>query len=316
MNHLTYKIDDIQIENYYDTENNRCIKVSNNSNNLRKIKILYYYSSVFFPYYILEKTFKPSEWLIADLFYVKNCSYIIVYVDDKPRGRIVLLSEKKLKKISEKIICVGLNKTGTTSLARSLKNLGLVTWADHNPIYNLNFSNYSFTNSSIGTAIDLIEKVDVDFYQDTPFSCPGVSEKIINTFPQSKYILTKRDDTQQWVKSVKNFWKLYFEGEKFTPNAIKIAQHFVEGIGELPELSYIFTLFESWKMETYSGSIDEVLAQVYENHNLSVKNTLIANNCDWIEINVSKENEFKKLTNWLNIDNQTLNFEWINKTKK
>jgi hypothetical protein len=316
MNDLIYNIDGFEIRNYYDEENNRCIKVFNTSEITQKIKILYYYPSVFFPFFTLEKQFTPLEWLIPDLFYVKNCGFIVVYVNDVLKGKIVLLSEKKLKKISEKIICLGLNKTGTSSLARSLKNIGLTTWDDHNPIYNLNFSHYTFANSAVGTTIDLIEKLDVDFYQDIPFSCPGISEKIIKIFPQSKYILTKRDNTKQWVESVKNFWSVFFEDNKFTPNVIKYAEHYTRNFGDLPELSYLLTMFESWKINEYGGSIDDKLAQVYESHNLSVKNTLTANNCDWIEINVAQQNEFKKLTDWLNIDNQTNNFEWINKTKK
>lgn len=315
MNNINYNLNGIEIINYYNDSNDRLLKISNKTNENKKIKLFYYYPSVFFPYYTFEKELNVNEWIKPDLFYLNSCGFIIIYVDDVLMGRITLLRNKKLKKISEKIICVGLNKTGTSSLARSLKNIGLTTWADGNPIHDLNFSHFNFSNNSIGSVIDLIEKTDVDFYQDIPFSCPGVSEKIINIFPQSKYILTKRESVDKWVSSVMRFWKPYFKDNKFTPNVISVAQHYVYDRGYLPELSYLFNLFETWDLDSYEGNIDDKLAQVYLNHNQSVKNTLTTNNCDWIEIDVSKKGEFKKLTNWLKIDNIDEDFVWINKTE-
>ena len=62
----------------------------------------------------------------------------------------------------------------------------------------------------------MVEKTEVDFFQDIPFSCPGISERIVNIFPQSKYILTVREDVKKWVESVKNFWHPFFNDNKFT----------------------------------------------------------------------------------------------------
>jgi hypothetical protein len=316
MNNIEYNLNGVEIINYYDSLGDRLIKISNKSNENKKVKLFYYYPSVFFPYYKFEKELNVNEWITPDLFYLNSCGFIIVYVDDVLMGKINLLKNKKLKKVSEKIICVGLNKTGTSSLTRSLKNNGLITWADGEPSHRLNFSNYNFTNNSIGTVIDLIEKTNVDFYQDIPFSCPGVSERIINIFPQSKYILTKRESVDKWVSSVKRFWEPYFKDNHFTPNAISFAQHYIFDRGDVPELSYLLNMFETWDLDSYEGTLDDKLRQVYINHNQSVKNTLVTNNCDWIEIDVSKKGEFKKLTNWLKINNTDDDFVWVNKTEK
>lgn len=316
MNNIKYNCDGVVILNYYDDNDNRLIKISNNTNRSKNVKIFYYYSSVYFPYYVFEKKININEWVIPDLFYLNSCGFIIVHIDEKIVGKITLLSEKNTNKIKDKIICVGLNKTGTSSLARSLKNIGLTTWADGNPIHRLNFSNYSFSNKSIGTAIDLIEKTNVDLFQDIPFSCPMISDRIINIFPQSKYILTVRKDVSTWVKSVKNFWYEYFIGEEFKANAITWAEHYNLDKGHVPELSYLLNLFETWELDKYDGTIDEKLAQVYINHNNSVRSVLKSNNCDWIEIDVSKKGELKRLTDWLKIDNEEEDFVWINKTKK
>lgn len=315
MNNIKYNLNGIEIINYYDDNQNRFLKLINKSEKNKNVKMFYYYPSVFFPYYKFEKVFNLNEWIVPDLFYLDSCSFVIVYVDDVLVGKITLLKNKKLKKVSEKIICVGLNKTGTSSLARSLKNIGLTTWADGGPTYRLNFSNYSFSNNSIGAVIDLIEKVNVDFYQDIPFSCPGISERLINIFPQSKYILTKRENVDKWVSSVKRFWEPYFINNKFNPNAILFGSHYIHDRGNVPELSYLLNLFETWDLDSYEGTLDDKLAQVYLNHNNSVKKTLIANNCDWIEIDISKKGEFKRLTDWLKINNTEEDFVWVNKTK-
>jgi len=314
MNNVVYNLSGVRIINYYDENHNRLLKLINNSDKNKKVKLFYYYPSVFFPYYKFEKELKVNEWIVPDLFYLNSCGFIIVYVDDVLIGKITLLKNKKLKKVSEKIICVGLNKTGTSSLTRSLKNIGLTTWADGDPTHMLNFSNYNFSNNSIGAVIDLIEKTDVDFYQDIPFSCPGISERLINIFPQSKYILTKRKNVDVWVSSVKKFWYPFFENNKFNINALTMG-HTIYDRGNVPELSYLLNLFETWDLDSYEGTLDDKLHQVYINHNQSVKNTLISNNCDWIEIDVSKKGEFKKLTNWLKINNTEEDFVWINKTK-
>lgn len=316
MDSVTYDFDDIELINYYDNNDKRLIKISNKSNKKKRIKIYYYYSSVYFPYYLFEKEMSSNEWIIPDYFHLKSCGFLIVYIDDIVVGKITLLSEKNLKKVNDKIICVGLNKTGTSSLTRSLKNIGLITWDDANRRYSLNFSHFSFSNKNVGTTIDLIEKTEVDFFQDIPFSCPGISERIINIFPQSKYILTVREGVEKWVSSVKNFWEPYFKNDKFTPNAINWAKNYHYDRGQIPELSYLLPMFETWGLDKYEGTIDEKLAQVYINHNNSVRSVLKSNNCDWIEIDVSKKGEFKKLTDWLKIENQEEDFVWINKTKK
>ena len=311
---IQYKIKDLVINNFYNKEQDREIKITNLSQEIKNIKIHYYYSSTFFPYYELNFDIKPNTWFKPDTDVLKNCAFIFLEIDGKDKQKIDLISNKNLKKIKDKIICVGLNKTGTSSLTENLHKLGLNVWAGYNdPKKLLEFSNYTFQNKSIGNTIDLVEKTDVDFFQDIPFSCPGISEKIINILPQARYILTVRESSNKWVKSVKNFWKNYFVNEEFKYNMI-IGYHNDLYGNEFNNPTYLFNMFETWDINQYEGDIDEKLTKVYENHINSVKNTLISNNCDWIEIDVSKKGELKKLTEWLNIENNEEDFLWINKT--
>ena len=316
MNNLEYDLKGVKLINYYDGGNNRVVKVHNQTDQPKKVSLHLYYPSIFYPYGNWESEIKPTEWFILSSGLIDPCSFLISYVDGEVTGKIHLLHQKNLKPIKDKVICVGLNKTGTSSLGVNLKKLGFNVWADSNysnPINNVEFSNYTFSNKSIGTSIDLIEKTNVDFFQDIPFSCPGISERLIKNFPQARYVLTKRIDSETWVKSVKKFWHYYFKEDKFTPNSFSTIQHHI-GVGTLPEISYLLNMFETWDIDSYEGTLDEKLTQVYNNHNISVKQTLIAHNCDWIEIDVSKKGELKKLTNWLGIENNTPDFVWVNKS--
>jgi hypothetical protein len=59
--------------------------------------------------------------------------------------------------------------------------------------------------------------------------------------------------------------------------------------------------FEANKEKYYNGELKfEAKNSIYNAE--SVKKTLQLFGCDWIEINVSKKGEFKKLTDWLGIE--------------
>lgn len=314
MNKINFNLNGVIFENFYSENDERVVKLTNFTGNDLEVKIHFYYSSVFFPFAEYKNTIGNGVWITPLSHQVKAASFILLYLNGENPIHINLIKNKKLKNISNKIICVGLNKTGTTSLGKTLELLKLNCWAGSEPINNLSFSLVTYSNNSIGTAIDLIEKTDVDFFQDIPFSCPGTTEKIIKQFPQSKYILTTRNSSEQWVNSVKKYWKQFFPNGKFDYMGAFDNRHFMydRGLTDLP--TYLLNMFETWELEKYHGTLDEQLLQVYENHNESVKKTLQLFGCDWIEINVAKKGEFKKLTDWLGFENKMEDFLWENKT--
>jgi hypothetical protein len=114
--------------------------------------------------------------------------------------------------------------------------------------------------------------------------------------------------------SVKHFWKNYFQNERFDIIGGFGNVHVTYDKGVIHNPTYLLNMFETWDLEKYRGTLDEQLIQVYENHNESVKKTLQLFGCDWIEINVAKKGEFKKLTDWLGFENKMEDFLWENKT--
>ena len=314
MNKINFNLNGVIFENFYSENDERVVKLTNFTGNDLEVKIHFYYSSAFFPFAEYKNIIGNGVWITPLSHHVKAASFILLYLNGENPIQINLIRNKKLKNISNKIICVGLNKTGTTSLTKSLESIQLNCWAGSEPINSLHFTSHCFVNNSIGNAIDIVEKTDVDFFQDIPFSCPGISEKIIKNFPQAKYILTTRDNPEKWVMSVKRFWKNYFQNESFDIIGGFGNLNVTYDKGVIHNPTYLLNMFETWELEKYHGTLDEQLIQVYENHNESVKKTLQLFGCDWIEINVAKKGEFKKLTDWLGFENKMEDFLWENKT--
>jgi len=103
--------------------------------------------------------------------------------------------------MNTKVFCIGLPKTGTTSLGVALQELGYqVTGPNglHDP---------EIEENAIPMAFELAERFDA--FRDTPW--PVIYQELDERFPGSKFILSLRDP-ESWVRSqVRHF------GRKKTP---------------------------------------------------------------------------------------------------
>jgi len=96
------------------------------------------------------------------------------------------MEENKLNKI----IGVGLDKTGTTSLGVMLETLG----------YRIKGGWYNGIDDLLNDNIKRIEElIDYDGYIELPFSI--IYKELDKYFPNSKFIYTTRKDAQSWVNS-------------------------------------------------------------------------------------------------------------------
>lgn len=302
-------IDGVNIEQLYTNENN--LKIENISEKNVRIKLLFYINSVPNALFEWSGKIKPNTWTIPEINTL-NTNYFKIYFDDELKGIIPINGFNNNIPLEKKVICVGLNKTGTSSIKKAFNGLGYEVYPkDSN---ESNFLHNYFTGKNVGTAIDFIEQTNYTFFKDIPWSCPGISEKIIRYTPNSKFILSVRENPEKWINSVKNFWKDIIKDDKINYK-YEAKIKYLDNDHEVTYYGYLYGMFKSWNIEKYDGNIDEKLYQVYINHNNSVRKTLNKYKCDWIEIDVSKEGEYKKLTDWLGIYNNKINFEHINKTK-
>ncbi len=98
-----------------------------------------------------------------------------------------------------RVFCIGRNKTGTTSLARALQDLGYKV--GHQPTAELLLHEYAKRN--FRPIVEYCRTAEA--FQDIPFSLPHTYQILDYAFPGSKFILSIRDDEDEWYRSLIRF---------------------------------------------------------------------------------------------------------------
>ena len=131
-----------------------------------------------------------------------------------------------------KVICAGLSKTGTTSLAKALEVLGYNTYhfKEHITFHRQEWLD-SFETDRLPNFKDMYHGVDA--ITDIP---PAFwFEEIAAVFPEAKVILTVRDSEEVWLKSWKEHLQLRKDLPIFSKIAVKLCfpevEHFMYTIG-------------------------------------------------------------------------------------
>lgn len=102
-----------------------------------------------------------------------------------------------------KIICAGLPKTGTKSMASALRMLGYVVYdAPEHFQYHMNEYDQAFSTGKVPDFASMYSKVDA--ITDTP-ACLFWKE-LKETFPDAKVVSMERDCVDDWSKSGLNTW--------------------------------------------------------------------------------------------------------------
>ncbi|MFY9141764.1 sulfotransferase [Sulfuricurvum sp.] len=124
-----------------------------------------------------------------------------------------------------KVFVIGLNKTGTTSTETALRELhyklGNQIDAELISDYTLQ-GNYQFLYAYLKTA---------NAFQDQPFSFRGYYKLLHRRYPNAKFILTVRKDSDTWYRSLVNFTK-----KRFIHAGIPIGEELT--IGDIKKLNY------------------------------------------------------------------------------
>lgn len=216
-----------------------------------------------------------------------------------------ILTAKQYVKVynKPKIFCVGANKTGTTSLKTAMADLGFVVgyqtkaeklipvWARRkfDPIIKYCYS--------------------AQFFQDIPFSLPYSYIALDQAFPNSKFILTVRDDTEQWYNSItRSHAKIWGKNGRIpTAQDLKEANYHYEG-GVWNSFNLIF---QTLPTDPYNR---EKFFEFYEQHNREVITYFRHRQDDLLILNVAEIGAYKKLCDFLGVVGKKSDFPWENKT--
>jgi hypothetical protein len=188
-----------------------------------------------------------------------------------------------------KVFCIGQNKTGTTTIKAVLQSLG-----------------YKIGNQAKGEMLlqewavrDFRQIVKLcktaDAFQDVPFSHDFTYEVLDYAFPNSKFILTVRNNKDEWYHSVTRFHtKLIGKDRLPTAEDLKAYDYRYKG--------YL------WESQSLRFGIDEstlydyaIYTDQYEMHNNRVKEYFRYRPDDLLILNVAEADAMKKLYAFLGL---------------
>ena len=147
-------------------------------------------------------------------------------------------------------------------------------------------------------------------FQDIPFSLPYTFQALDMRFPGSKFILTMRDNPDQWYNSLVNFHAKHFGHDK------------VPDYDDLKNATYIYP---GWMLEAnraiYQTPDDdlynkEILINHYNFHNQSVMEYFRHRPNDLLVINLAEKGSYAKFCEFIGKPCTREEFPWENRTDK
>lgn len=188
---------------------------------------------------------------------------------------------------TQKIFCVGRNKTGTTSLEIALKNLGFKVA----PQSKAELLVPEWSRRNFDPLIRFCRKYEV--FQDVPFSLDFTYVALDQAFPGSRFILTERDNAEVWYESMLRFSSKLL-GIAGTPTVEDVANFEYRGQaarkGELLRQFQLIYDFDTTKMFDR-----EVRIGHYENHNKAVRNYFRHRPDDLLILNLKQPDAMERL---------------------
>lgn len=123
-----------------------------------------------------------------------------------------------------KVFCVGQNKTGTTTMEAVLKTLGYKMGSQpKGELLSKEWADRDFKK-----IVKLCRTADA--FQDVPFSNDFTYIILDYAFPGSKFILTVRNNADEWFESLKRFHtRILDKGRLPTPNDLKEFEYRFKG---------------------------------------------------------------------------------------
>jgi len=202
-----------------------------------------------------------------------------------------------------KIFCIGMNKTGTKSTKAALIELGfqfapqlpaemmLKDWAERRFDKLINFC------------------YDYQCFKDIPFSLPYTFQILDTHYPNSKFILTIRDNSQVWFESIKRFHgKLFSQGKTPSWENLESASYVYQGW--MAEASkYIF------QADEYGLYDRSRYVEVYEFHNKMVREYFRYRRDALLVINIASEGAYEQLCKFLVVSPLRKEFPHLNKSQ-
>lgn len=221
----------------------------------------------------------------------------------KAKQRVVDFSKQIKAAGKVKYFCIGRNKTGTTSLKAAFEALGY-------PVGNQRkaeiLTGKYYFEGDFQPIIDYCKTAQV--FQDVPFSYPDTYKYLDKAYPGSKFILTVRDDAEQWYQSITRFHAKKFgkDGRIPTVEDLKAAQYAWPG--------FMYNVVRVHGTPDDDPYNKEIMIAHYERYNREVIEYFKNRPGDLLVINIAENGAYRKFTEFLGVDSPYEDFPWKNKT--
>ena len=201
-----------------------------------------------------------------------------------------------------KVFCIGRNKTGTTSLAEALRRLGIAV-GEQRPTERL------IRDWAVRDFRRLVRFCrTAQAFQDIPFSLPYTFQVLDAAFPGSKFILTVRDDAEQWYRSLTQYHARAFgDGRVPTIDDLKRADYCYPGWA----YEVFRAVYPTLENDPYEH---DTLVAHYDRHNQTVVDYFQHRRDDLLVLNVAKPGAYRRLCEFLGKPSAQEDFPWKNKT--
>lgn len=204
-----------------------------------------------------------------------------------------------------KVFCIGFNKTGTTSLENLLSMFGFRT--GNQPVGEILSLDW-LVNRNAERIIKYCHTADA--FQDAPFSFPGLYKVLDNAFPNSKFILTVRNNPEEWFNSLIKFHTNFFSSDKSRPPTdedLRNATYRYKG--------YALEIFKYLHGYPEIPLYDEEIYKKQYILDNDEKRTYFKNRpANFIEINLSNKKDFQRLCDFLEVKTVVDGFPWLNRS--
>lgn len=202
-----------------------------------------------------------------------------------------------------KVFCIGHNKTGTTSLEAALRGMGLEFGLQARG--ELLFRDWLCRD--FRRIVQLAQTADA--FQDIPFSLDYTFVALDQHFPGAKFILTVRDDAEQWYRSITRFHSKVVNGGKHLPTAEEMKNFDYRYRGYLWETCHgIYGIDEQ---NTYDR--DRCIAY-YQRHNQNITEYFKHRPDDLLVLNLSSPDAMAKLSAFLGIESSITEMPHLNRS--
>ncbi|MGG7036233.1 MAG: sulfotransferase [Flavobacterium sp.] len=234
------------------------------------------------------------------------------------KKRIVFKLKLELNRIKSrkrtKYFCIGRNKTGTTSIAKAFQELGFVVGNQRTA--ELLMDDYfkgdfdCITKYCKTAEVIKGQPVFPEVFQDVPFSMANTYKIMDKAYPNSKFILTIRNNAEEWYNSLTKFHAKCFGNGGAVPtwDDLKKADYVYEG-WMYNQVTKQYNLTES--EEPY---IKEKLMAHYERHNHDVMDYFKDRPQDLLIINLADKKSYARFCDFVGVDSKNDTFPWENKT--